>query len=410
MASKRIKVKIKELGKVVGGATPSTKNPENWEGSIPWLTPKDLANHRERFIKKGEKSISQKGYESCSTKMLPKGTVLFSSRAPIGYCAIAENDICTNQGFKSIVPNENTDSLFLYYLLKSNVEAIASNASGTTFLEISGKAMEEIEVSIPEDKNEQIQIAKILDAFDRKIENNLKLNDYLAEIRQLIVKMKISDIFNRDGDSCSLVPLKKVANIQSGYSYKSKELTDNSQIGMLTIKNFQRNGLFKLDGFKPINPEKAKESHYVTAGEIVVAHTDLTQNADIIGRAIQVIDNGGFDKILASCDLVKVSSANESISNELLAALLATSDFYNHCLGYVNGTTVLHLGKKALHEYNLKIPNNTKLLQTLDCCFQSIAFYQSYLIQETRILKRSRDLLLTKLLSGDIDVLKSINE
>jgi type I restriction modification DNA specificity domain protein (fragment) len=106
--------------------------------------------------------------------------VLFSSRAPIGYCAIAENDICTNQGFKSIVPNENTDSLFLYYLLKSNVEVIANNASGTTFLEISGKVMEEIEVSIPEDKNEQIQIAKILDAFDRKIENNLKLNDYLS--------------------------------------------------------------------------------------------------------------------------------------------------------------------------------------------------------------------------------------
>ena len=74
-------------------------------------------------------------------------------------------------------------------------------------------------------------------------------------------------------------------------------------------------------------------------------------------------------KILASCDLVKVSSANESISNELLAALLATSDFYNHCLGYVNGTTVLHLGKKALHEYNLKIPNNTKTFANFGLLF-----------------------------------------
>ena len=187
MNSKRIKVKIKELGKVVGGATPSTRNPENWGGSIPWLTPKDLANHKERFIKKGEKCISQKGYESCSTKMLPKGTVLFSSRAPIGYCAIAENDICTNQGFKSIIPNENTDSLFLYYLLKNNVDDIANNASGTTFPEISGKVMEEIEVLIPEDKNEQRQIAKILDAFDRKIENNLRLNDYLANYRYSLI-------------------------------------------------------------------------------------------------------------------------------------------------------------------------------------------------------------------------------
>ena len=296
---------------------------------------------------------------------------------------------------------------YLYYLLLT--KNLSSLNVGTAVPSLTADILNDIQITLPS-LSIQENIVKVLSSFDDKIELNKQLNDYLAEIRQLIVKMKISDIFNRDGDSCSLVPLKKVANIQSGYSYKSKELTDNSQIGMLTIKNFQRNGLFKLDGFKPINPEKAKESHYVTAGEIVVAHTDLTQNADIIGRAIQVIDNGGFDKILASCDLVKVSSTNESISNELLAALLATSDFYNHCLGYVNGTTVLHLGKKALHEYNLKIPNNTKLLQTLDCCFQSIAFYQSYLIQETRILKRSRDLLLTKLLSGDIDVLKSINE
>lgn len=296
---------------------------------------------------------------------------------------------------------------YLYYLLLT--KNLSSLNVGTAVPSLTADILNDIQITLPS-LSIQENIVKVLSSFDDKIELNKQLNDYLAEIRQLIVKMKISDIFNRDGDSCSLVPLKKVANIQSGYSYKSKELTDNSQIGMLTIKNFQRNGLFKLDGFKPINPEKAKESHYVTAGEIVVAHTDLTQNADIIGRAIQVIDNGGFDKILASCDLVKVTSTNESISNELLAALLATSDFYNHCLGYVNGTTVLHLGKKALHEYNLKIPNNTKLLQTLDCCFQSIAFYQSYLIQETRILKRSRDLLLTKLLSGDIDVLKSINE
>lgn len=95
-------VSIGDLGRIVGGATPSTKIRENWDGDIPWLSPKDLANYNQRYISRGERNITQQGYESCSTKILPTGTVLFSSRAPIGYIAIAKNPVCTNQGFKSI--------------------------------------------------------------------------------------------------------------------------------------------------------------------------------------------------------------------------------------------------------------------------------------------------------------------
>lgn len=111
-------VTLSDLGEIIGGATPATSRDDYYNGDIPWLTPKDLAGHSGRYISRGERNITQDGLNSCSTRLLPKNTVLFSSRAPIGYIAIAENDVCTNQGFKSIVPNTHVSPLFLYYLLK----------------------------------------------------------------------------------------------------------------------------------------------------------------------------------------------------------------------------------------------------------------------------------------------------
>lgn len=181
--NKWVTKKISDIGKVVGGATPSTKDEDNYGGDISWITPKDLASHQDRYILQGERSITPKGFDSCSAVMLPKGSILFSSRAPIGYVAIAAKDMCTNQGFKSIIPNEKIiDPLFLYYLLKANASSIASHGSGTTFPEISGKVMASIEVSFPESIVVQKRIASILDSLDSKIELNRKLNDNLEEL------------------------------------------------------------------------------------------------------------------------------------------------------------------------------------------------------------------------------------
>lgn len=109
---------LSNVGKIVSGATPKTSDSNNFGGDIAWLTPADLSGYTEKFISRGARNITQKGYDSCSTQLMPAGTVLFSSRAPIGYVAIARNPICTNQGFKSIVPNPDVDSEFLYYQLK----------------------------------------------------------------------------------------------------------------------------------------------------------------------------------------------------------------------------------------------------------------------------------------------------
>lgn len=144
---------VSELGAVVGGATPSTENPEYFcENGIIWLSPKDITGSGCKFVFRGETDITEAGFNSCSTKMLPKGSVLLTSRAPVGTVAIAMSEMCTNQGFKSIVPKTNYWTEYIYCLLKDKKQLLEANSSGTTFLEISGKTLKSLVVPIPDDK------------------------------------------------------------------------------------------------------------------------------------------------------------------------------------------------------------------------------------------------------------------
>ncbi|GAA9437078.1 restriction endonuclease subunit S [Helicobacter pylori] len=177
---------LKDLGKIVGGTTPSTNNPKNYGNKIAWITPKDLSTLQGRYIKKGSRSISRLGFKSCSCVLLPKHAILFSSRAPIGYVAIAKKRLCTNQGFKSIIPNKKIYFEFLYYLLKYHKDNISNIGGGTTFKEISGATLGLFKVKIPPTYYEQQKIARTLSILDQKIENNHKINELLHKILELL--------------------------------------------------------------------------------------------------------------------------------------------------------------------------------------------------------------------------------
>ncbi|WP_441730008.1 restriction endonuclease subunit S [Helicobacter pylori] len=177
---------LKDLGKIVGGTTPSTNNPKNYGNKIAWITPKDLSTLQGRYIKKGSRSISRLGFKSCSCVLLPKHAILFSSRAPIGYVAIAKKRLCTNQGFKSIIPNKKIYFEFLYYLLKYHKDNISNIGGGTTFKEVSGATLGLFKVKIPPTYYEQQKIARTLSILDQKIENNHKINELLHKILKLL--------------------------------------------------------------------------------------------------------------------------------------------------------------------------------------------------------------------------------
>ena len=144
---------ISDFGAVVGGGTPSKAKPEYYTKSgIAWITPKDLSINKSKFISHGENDITDLGLKNSSATIMPKGTVLFSSRAPIGYIAIAAGEVTTNQGFKSIVPKLEIGTAFVYFFLKRNLSIIEGMASGSTFKEVSGSTMKNIPAVIPDNE------------------------------------------------------------------------------------------------------------------------------------------------------------------------------------------------------------------------------------------------------------------
>ena len=217
-----------------------------------------------------------------------------------------------------------------------------------------------------------------------------RLNKNLLEQIKTICTAWLSDYKPFDGVMPSdwvETPLSDIAEFISGYSYKGTELTD-STIAMATIRNFDRKGGFKLDGYKEIIPSsKLKESQHAELFDTLVAHTDLTQNAEVI-----------------SMDLVKVLPKKNGVSKFLIAAILQDKKFKAHCLGYVNGTTVLHLSKKALPEYKLFLPSDFSTLKPLDEVVTALYKQVSSNISENTYLEELRGSLLPKLMSGELDI------
>ena len=155
-------VRLGKIGEIVGGGTPKTGNSEFWNGgNIPWLTPADMKFVPGKYVENGERFISEKGLKGSSARLMPKGTIIYSSRAPIGYIAIANNDLATNQGFKSLVPYELRINEYMYYCLISRTNEIISRASGTTFKEISGREFGLTVVPLPPLEEQKRIVAKI---------------------------------------------------------------------------------------------------------------------------------------------------------------------------------------------------------------------------------------------------------
>lgn len=155
-------VQLKSIGQIIGGGTPKTSVADYWNGDISWITPADLGKNTSKWILKGTKSITQKGLDESSAKLMPEGSIIYSSRAPIGHIAIAAHELCTNQGCKSFVPDAQfITTEWAYYMLIARTRDIQSRASGTTFKEISGKGVGETWVSLPPIAEQQRIVAKV---------------------------------------------------------------------------------------------------------------------------------------------------------------------------------------------------------------------------------------------------------
>ena len=361
-----IKCKISDIGTVVGGATPSTKNIENYEnGTIAWITPKDLSTFSGRYIKQGERNITELGLKSCSTQLLPKDTVLFSSRAPIGYVAIAENEVCTNQGFKSVIPNENIDPLFLFYLLKYNKDTIESMGSGTTFKEVSGNTMKNIVVRVPIDIKTQKQIAQILGSIDDKIEGNEGINCNLEKQVQAIYTSMF--IQNRKSE-WKLGQLSELIAVRYGKDHK--KLNDGN------YPVYGSGGIMRY-GERPL----------YSGESVLIPRKGTLNNVMYVNESFWSVDTMFYTEMLFPNVAKYVYHFLKGID-----------------LGSLNaGSAVPSMTTNILNAMQLYIPDNYTL-QKFEEAVQPMYDIMQENRKQSAVLANVRDTLLPRLMNGEIDV------
>lgn len=381
-------VTLGEIGTIVGGATPSTKNTSFYDGNIPWLTPKDLSVNSNKYIFRGERNITEAGFKSCSCKMLPKGSVLFSSRAPIGYVAIAANDMCTNQGFKSVIPNEETDSEFLYYLLKYNKDNIASQGSGTTFAEVSGKTMKDIEVVVPKEKEDQRRIASILSSFDRKIELNNKINSDLEEMAQAIFKNWFVDFEPfKDGKFVD----SELGMIPEGWKVGSLGDFCNVFTGKKNTNQAIEKGLYP---FFSCAPEPLASNDAIFNGKAII----IAGNGSYTGRTS--FYNGGFDlyQRTYACTI-----REQDKENLMIFFYHMMKQFFEPVkMGGTRGSSIPYIVMGDITQQ--KFPYSEEWLIRFSNIVNSMMDRKLRIDKENSRLSTLRDTLLPRLMSGELEV------
>ena len=398
------KYKLGEITSKIGsGATPKGGRDSYLGGNIALIRSQNVLDFS--FSKLGLAYINEVQAEKLSNvEVYEKDVLLNITGDSVARVCIVPNNVLparVNQHVAIIRGNDKVDYRYLlYYLQYIKPQLLSLSQGGATRNALTKKMIEELEVKMPS-KGIQKEIVSILYALDSKIELNRRINDNLEQQAQALFK---SWFVEKPNPQWTKGSLSDIASFVGGYSYKGDELVDSSNTGMATIKNYNRSGGFKTDGFKAINPsDKVKNAQYAELFEILVAHTDLTQNAEVIGNAELVLSLGEYNKIIFSMDLVKVLPSSSFPYRFLIAAMLKNKLFKGHCQGYVNGTTVLHLNKKALPEYKVMIPTDTeakKMNEILGGYYKRM----SENLKENDMLEQLRDTILPKLMSGELKI------
>lgn len=393
--------KISDIGEVVGGGTPSTANSDFWGGDIPWISPKDLTGYKSVYISHGESFLTKTGLKS-GTKLLPKGTVLFSSRAPIGYVAIASNPICTNQGFKSIICNkEIINPLFLYYYIKGNLDYIKLFGTGATFPEISGAAMRKIKVQIPTLPTQQ-KIASILSAYDRLIENNtrrIRLLEQMAEnlYKEWFVRFRFPEHEN----------IEMVNGLPKGWERTKLIKNIKTSSGGTPSRN---KGEYYKNGTIPwIKTGELQDCILINTEECITEDAVNNSSAKLFPKgtllmAMYGVNIGklGISEIEATCNQACCVFTPKQIDYKYYLFHYLKS-IREYLLSISFGAAQQNLSQELIKSIRVLFPDeetNISFIKKVQPLFKEISIIQ----QQNQLLTRQRDLLLPRLMSGKLEV------
>lgn len=403
------KLKIEYCAEVIGGGTPSTKKKEYWDGDISWITPKDLSNYNNRYISKGSRNISEKGLKYSSARLLPKNSVLLTTRAPIGYLAISKKELATNQGFKSLIMKNGNFPEFFYYLLKNNISKLLQYASGTTFMELNATNLKSIEFYIPEVK-EQKRIASILSALDDKIELNNKTNKILEEMAQTIFKEWFINFnfpnedgkpYKKSGGEMIDSELGKIpkgwkvgtigdyAKLKSGFAFKNS-WWQNDGIPVIKIQNIS-SGNLNLEQCSFVSEDKYNiaENFRVNGGDLLITLTGSLCKFTIVPKLDKdALVNQRVGKFFLGEEPVKKLPFLYGILNELKDLIVSLA----------NGSVQQNISPTDVENVKIIFPND-KILNKYNNLMQDIFYKIIFNQKENEKLSNIRDSLLPKLMT-----------
>lgn len=392
--------KINDIGEVVSGGTPSTSKNEYWYGDIDWITPKDLSSYDDIYISRGERNISSEGLNNSSAKLVPKNTVLMTSRAPIGYIAIANNELSTNQGFKSLICNEKICHYkYFYYWLKLNIKYIINNSNGSTFKEISGGTFKNLELSLPS-LNEQKAISSVLWTIDEKISVLKRINKNLEEQIETIYNsffVYYDDFSKEELEECEIGLIPKDWELMSlgEVTTKIKEKVGSDDYKVFSAVN-TGNLILSEEYFDKQVYSKNIEK-YIVVKQKEFAYNPARINIGSIGR-----NDFNYDGCVSPVYVAfKVEEGYENFMNMYIKSnrfnqwvVTLSSGSVRQTLNYADFSIIkiAYPPKDLVNKFN-KVYDN----------YYEVINYNNSVISN---LENIRDTLLPKLMSGEIDVSK----
>jgi len=325
------------LGKcceVISGATPRRDHPEYWDGDIPWVTPKELGGLEGTVLRQTEESITEAGFKNCSTRMLPAGSVLFSSRAPIGLVAIAGISLCTNQGFKSFIPGPDVDSGYLYWWLKHHAAAIAQRGNGTTFAEISKEGIERVPIVLPP-LAEQRRVAAVLDRVDRVRGMASVTPDHVeAYLRALFLELFGEPVENPRG--WHRVPMgAALTAIEAGWSANGEE-RDRREGEFAVLKiSAVTSGRFNSSQVKVVAPPPVQRALVtVRRGDLLFSRANTRE---LVAATCLVEEDQPF--LFLPDKLWRLIPKSGMVNSEYLRYLLSNKRFRDHIRSRATGSS-----------------------------------------------------------------------
>ena len=431
---------LDDIGTIKTGKTPPAKIGNAYGDGLPFITPRDMDERK--FIRSTERCLTEDGVNSIKNYVIPEYSVSVSCiGSDMGKVIMTDKPSITNQQINSIIVN--TTKYFpeyIYYNLSNRRKELRNIAGGTTMPIINKTDFSKISIQIPP-LQIQKKIAHILSTLDDKIELNRKMNETLEAMAQALFKSwfvdfdpvhakaqakseeelevaatkldiskEILDLFPSEFEESEMgmIPkgwkhdtLSKHISVTKGKSYKSSELEESST-ALVTLKSFLRGGGYRTDGVKPYTG-KYKDEQIIQPGELIMAYTDVTQAADVIGKPAIVLPDEAIDILVASLDVGIVRTKTQKINIMFLYHLFKTKRFQGYILGHTSGTTVLHLAKGWLDGYNILLPSQ-EIMDRYNKLVSSLFNKMRLNIEEIRSLQKTRDTLLPKLLSGELDV------